>query len=52
LKLNLPREPARASLPKLMARATSYKSFSVMGNPFDPAKPDNYLASFKIRKAS
>jgi nitrate/nitrite transport system substrate-binding protein len=35
-----------------MARATSYKSFSVMGNPFDPAKPDEYLASFKIRKAS
>jgi nitrate/nitrite transport system substrate-binding protein len=32
--------------------ATSYKSFSVMGKPFDPAKPDEYVASFKIRKAS
>jgi nitrate/nitrite transport system substrate-binding protein len=32
--------------------AASYKSFSVMGKPFDPAKPDEYVASFKIRKAS
>ena len=32
--------------------ATSYKSFSVMGKTFDPEKPDDYLASFKIRKAS
>jgi nitrate/nitrite transport system substrate-binding protein len=32
--------------------ATSYKSFSVMGKPFDPAKADEYVASFKIRKAS
>ena len=31
---------------------TSYKSFSVMGKTFDPEKPDDYLASFKIRKAS
>jgi nitrate/nitrite transport system substrate-binding protein len=31
---------------------TSYKSFSVMGKAFDPAKPDDYLASFKIRKSS
>src|SRR6266849_1234715 len=31
---------------------TAYKSFSVMGKPFDPAKPDEYVASFKIRKAS
>jgi len=30
----------------------SYKSFSVMGKPFDPAKPEDYLNSFKIRKAS
>jgi len=30
----------------------SYKSFSVMGKAFDPDKPDDYLASFKIRKAS
>jgi nitrate/nitrite transport system substrate-binding protein len=32
--------------------ATSYKSFSVMGKSFDPASPEDYLASFKIRKAS
>jgi nitrate/nitrite transport system substrate-binding protein len=31
---------------------TSYKSFSVMGRTFDPEKPDDYLAGFKIRKAS
>jgi nitrate/nitrite transport system substrate-binding protein len=28
------------------------KTFSVMGKPFDPAKPEDYLNSFKIRKAS
>lgn len=32
--------------------ANTTKSFSVMGKPFDPAKPEDYLASFKIRKAS
>src|SRR6201995_5824181 len=32
--------------------ATSYKSFSVMGKTFDPARPDEYLNSFKIRKSS
>src|SRR5882672_5348767 len=31
---------------------SSYKSFSVMGKPFDPGKPDDYLASFKIRKVT
>jgi len=31
---------------------TSYKSFTVMGRNFDPDKPDDYLAGFKIRKAS
>src|SRR6201995_5809960 len=31
---------------------SSYKSFSVMGKAVDPAKPDDYLASFKIRKSS
>ena len=31
---------------------TSYKSFSVMGKTFDPGKPDDYLASFKIRKVT
>jgi nitrate/nitrite transport system substrate-binding protein len=30
----------------------AYKSFAVMGKTFDPAKPEDYLASFKIRKAS
>ena len=32
--------------------ASAYKSFAVMGKTFDPAKADEYLASFKIRKAS
>ncbi|MDB5632819.1 MAG: nrtA, partial [Tardiphaga sp.] len=32
--------------------ATSYKSFQVMGKTFDPEKPAEYLASFKIRKAT
>ena len=32
--------------------STSYKSFSVMGKTFDPDKPDDYLASFKIRKVT
>ncbi len=31
---------------------TTSKSFAVMGKTFDPAKPEDYLASFKIRKAS
>jgi nitrate/nitrite transport system substrate-binding protein len=31
---------------------TTSKSFSVMGKTFDPAKPEDYLASFKIKKAS
>ncbi|HEY8333850.1 MAG TPA: CmpA/NrtA family ABC transporter substrate-binding protein [Tardiphaga sp.] len=32
--------------------ASSYKSFQVMGKTFDPEKPKDYLASFKIRKAT
>jgi nitrate/nitrite transport system substrate-binding protein len=32
--------------------ATSYKSFQVMGKTFDPEKPAEYLASFKIKKAT
>jgi nitrate/nitrite transport system substrate-binding protein len=28
------------------------KTFVVMGKTFDPAKPDEYIASFKIRKAA
>ena len=31
---------------------TAYQSFSVMGKTFDPAKPEDYVNSFKIRKAS
>jgi len=32
--------------------AATTKSFSVMGKVFDPGKPEEYLNSFKIRKAS
>ena len=32
--------------------ASSYKSFVVMGKTFDAAKPEEYLNSFKIKKAS
>ena len=32
--------------------AATYKTFAVMGKTFDPAKPEDYVASFKIRKAS
>jgi nitrate/nitrite transport system substrate-binding protein len=32
--------------------SSSYKSFSVMGKTFDPTKPDDYLAGFKIRKVT
>jgi len=32
--------------------ATTTKSFSVMGKTFDPSKPEDYLKSFKISKAS
>ncbi|GIL40067.1 CmpA/NrtA family ABC transporter substrate-binding protein [Roseiterribacter gracilis] len=34
----------------LLAPANTSKSFSVMGKPFDPAKPDAYLASFAIKR--
>jgi len=43
---------------KLMAEVgltpptTTSKSFVVMGKTFDPAKPDEYLASFAIKKAA
>jgi nitrate/nitrite transport system substrate-binding protein len=36
----------------LVPPSTAYKSFAVMGKTFDPDKPDDYLAGFKIRKAS
>jgi nitrate/nitrite transport system substrate-binding protein len=32
--------------------ATTSKTFAVMGKTFDPNKPDEYLASFKIKKAA
>jgi nitrate/nitrite transport system substrate-binding protein len=31
--------------------ATTSKSFSVMGKPFDPAKPEEYVKSFAIKRA-
>jgi nitrate/nitrite transport system substrate-binding protein len=31
--------------------ATTTKTFAVMGKPFDPAKPEDYVNSFPIRKA-
>ena len=31
---------------------TTSKTFVVMGKTFDPAKPEEYVASFKIKKAS
>ena len=30
---------------------STYKPFSVMGKPFDPMKPAEYVASFPIRRA-
>ena len=32
--------------------ATTSKSFAVMGKTFDPSKPEEYLASFKIKKSA
>jgi len=32
--------------------ATTSKSFSVMGKAFDPAKPEDYIKSFKIRRTT
>jgi nitrate/nitrite transport system substrate-binding protein len=32
--------------------ASAYKSFTVMGKIFDPAKPDDYLKTFAIKKAA
>ena len=32
--------------------SAAYKSFAVMGKTFDPATPEDYLNSFKIRKSS
>jgi nitrate/nitrite transport system substrate-binding protein len=34
------------------APATSYSKFKVMGKEFDPASPEKYLASFKIKKSA
>ena len=30
---------------------TSSKTFSIMGKPFDPSKPDAYVASFAIKRS-
>jgi nitrate/nitrite transport system substrate-binding protein len=34
----------------LAAPASTTKSFSVMGKTFDPAKPEEYLQSFAIKR--
>jgi nitrate/nitrite transport system substrate-binding protein len=31
--------------------ATTSKTFVVMGKPFDPDKPEDYVASFAIKRA-
>jgi nitrate/nitrite transport system substrate-binding protein len=31
--------------------ASAYKPFKVMGKPFDPDKPGDYVSSFAIRRA-
>ena len=31
--------------------ATSTKTFSVMGKPFDPDKPEDYIKSFAIKRS-
>ncbi len=31
--------------------SSTSKSFSVMGKTFDPAKPEDYIKSFKIKRA-
>jgi nitrate/nitrite transport system substrate-binding protein len=35
----------------LTSPEATYRGFSVMGKPFDPARPDEYVASFAIRRA-
>ncbi len=34
----------------LAAPTDPYKSYTVMGKTFDPAKPDDYVASFPIKR--
>jgi len=36
----------------MKAPAASYAKFKVMGKEFDPAQPEKYLGSFKIRKSA
>jgi nitrate/nitrite transport system substrate-binding protein len=36
----------------LLPPAATSKSFVVMGKTFDPAKPEDYINSFKIKKAA
>jgi nitrate/nitrite transport system substrate-binding protein len=31
--------------------ATTSKTFAVMGKTFDPSKPEDYIKSFKIKRA-
>ncbi len=34
----------------LAVPAERYKSYTIMGKTFDPAKPDDYVASFPIKR--
>jgi nitrate/nitrite transport system substrate-binding protein len=34
------------------APSTTSKGFAVMGKPFDPGKPEEYVAGFAIKRAS
>jgi len=36
----------------LQAPKATSKTFAVMGKAFDPAKPEEYVASFAIKRAS
>jgi nitrate/nitrite transport system substrate-binding protein len=36
----------------MKAPAASYAKLKVMGKEFDPAQPEKYLGSFRIRKAA
>ncbi len=42
---------ARMKEAGLLPPETAYKSYTIMGKVFDPAKPDEYVASFPIRRA-
>ena len=38
-------------MPVPPAAANGYKSFTIMGKTFDPAKPEAYVNSFAIKRA-